>query len=1028
MQTTPTSRRNDAELRLASEQLHAQVAAAGRAERRARTAVAVATTTAATLPLWAIALAAALPHPALRVAIAATALAVVAAAGWLARRRALRGQRDRAAWASERLGSDDRLRSALELGATEPGRALIEQICRDAQPSAERLDALVRADAARAMRRWWLPIAGAGALALAFGLGTLPLLPSDRTPAEPHETGPATVPTLVGDLRLGITAPAYAREAVPPRVEEGERAQALEGSIVEISAAPLPGVRGLSVVLEREGQPPEPVTLQSLPGGRLGFGVQARGELAYRFVGRRADGREVRERAARRLVGQPDALPQARLLAPEGEVEVRAGEAVVIEGRVDDDLGLSAVDLVVARPGGAVERRKIAITVGDRRVMVRESVEVDRLELGPGELATVWLEARDELPSETPRLGSSERVTLRMFSPERHHARVLDRLGELVIAWTHGLADRLEGDPGLSDAQGHRRALPVALKNLTVWTRNEGTLIEQLHAVREMVAEDVLARPQTGVDLEAIEQRLQRARDGEERVVAKVDDGAEGRAEAHELLRLGKPHATMVAAIEETVIGLASLAASEHRNALDRDGRALEQLDKRLEEVLAALERDPDDPALRAEAERLIDAMAARIEQMAAEAARQLDLLPPEHVNAAALDPTELDSALGDRKNALDRIREALRAGKPGEALAALGESRAQLQAAMAALREQVDAERTAEDAALEKLVGELRHGIEAAQAAQSGLRETLRPTAEAQDRASGEHLRKSLQSALPAIRALLGDARDQIRPKRLESQAMRGSPAVAGARAALGEAVAALDRGDIDAALMALVEAEDKLAQTREDLVPQEGDPAIVKRRRVQDGMRIANAVDRAARAAAALRAALPRPEALHDAATRRRLEGLSRDQRAVQRKLDRVRQRLAQQASRRPGLDSQVGGRMEHAGQMMKQASMALGEGDASAGQRRMNDALAALEAAAEILRRGDQSGAGAGGAAPNPAGGRERVGHGPPPRQMQVTPGNAGDGGEAFRKRLLDAARRRPPEGWSERVRRYWQRLED
>ncbi|MCB9739964.1 MAG: hypothetical protein H6747_11925 [Deltaproteobacteria bacterium] len=1002
--------------------LRARVEALRATERRARWARDLAVATALTIAGGAVAWAL---SPSLAVALAAVLVLAATSAMLLlrARRRIDASSADLAAWAEARATGSTGLRSAIELAASEPERPLVAALCREMTGPVAALGEAVEGERRQLRRAWLAPGLALALCALAAGLGWLQLLPPDRAPAPPKPTQPGTVPTLVGDLRLTITPPSYAEAAEPERLEEGDSARALEGSMVQISASPLPGARGLTVELQRPELPPESVTPRSLPGGRLGFGVMAKGEIAYRFVARRPDGTRVVEAAMRKLEARPDALPTATLVAPTGELEVRSGEAVVIEGKVEDDLGLAGVDLVIARPGGGVEHRKVAITAGDRRVLVRESVEVDRLELRAGELATVWIEARDAMPSEAPRLASSERLTLRMFSPERHHARVLDRLGELVIAWTHGLADRLEGDPALPDANGKRRALPIALKNQALWARNEAGLLEQLHAVRQMVAEDVLARPQTGVDLEAIERRLMRARDGEERVVARIDAGAEDKAEARELLRMGKPHAEMVVATEETVIGLAALAASEHRNALDRDGRALEALDKRLEEVLAALQKDPDDPALRAEAERLIDAMASRIEQMAAEAARQLELLPPEHVNAAALDPAELDGALDARKSALDRMREALRSGKPGDALAALAESRAQLQQAMAALREQVDAERTAEDAALDRLVGELRAGVDAAKQAQGGLREALRPTAEAQDRASGEQLKKGLQTAMPAIRDLLDDARDQIRPKRLASQAMRGSPAVAGARAALSEAVAALDRGDIDGALMSLIEAEGKLGQTREDLIPKPEDPPLAARGREQDAMRVASARDRAARAAAALRAALPRPEALHDAQTRRKLGELGKEQRKIQRRLDKVRQRLAKEASRQPGLDSQVGGRIDHAGQMMQKATEALGQGDASTGQRRMSDALSALDAAAEILRRGNESGG-----QPGPGGGRDRVGHGPPPRKMQVQSGNANDGGEAFRKRLLDAARRRPPEGWSERVRRYYQRLQD
>ena len=102
-----------------------------------------------------------------------------------------------------------------------------------------------------------------------------------------------------------------------------------------------------------------------------------------------------------------------------------------------------------------------------------------------------------------PRRGRSEAVALRMFSAERYHARMLDHLGELAIAWTIALADRLEQDP-----QRPKITLQAALAARSEMATRESALIESIAEVRRELSEDVLLRPQTSADLEAIERTL----------------------------------------------------------------------------------------------------------------------------------------------------------------------------------------------------------------------------------------------------------------------------------------------------------------------------------------------------------------------------------------------------------------------------------------------------------------------------------------------------------------------------------------
>ena len=172
--------------------------------------------------------------------------------------------------------------------------------------------------------------------------------------------------------------------------------------------------------------------------------------------------------------------PVVSIAQPATEVEVRAGQSVVVEGAASDDIGLSAVDLVVSRPATGVERRPIAIgESAGRSVAVREKIEVDALQLRPGESAVVHLEAADTNPLDGNRHTESPKVRIRMFSPERFHAHNLDELAKLTELWTLRLADRLERDPTVLGL-----AVGPALKNRTALADEEQRALEVLRNLR----------------------------------------------------------------------------------------------------------------------------------------------------------------------------------------------------------------------------------------------------------------------------------------------------------------------------------------------------------------------------------------------------------------------------------------------------------------------------------------------------------------------------------------------------------------
>lgn len=982
-------------------------------------------------------------------------------AGWHLGER-LNTSRDLPRWAAEqvvvyadRAGAAEALRSALEIAhrarGPQPevplGSPLL--IARTIAAGAEGLGALDTARKLLRSRLWQygglLVMSGA---AWAWSTVAAPAVWRQLLDAD-GPTGPVArdVGTVVGDAHLRIEPPAYARAALGVRHEDTGDATVLRGSQVTATAEPLPAFRVLQVEVEAAtptGPRLELLAVSPARAEKVQWTRTIMEPMRYRYRGQDPEGKPVREQTWRELRTLADAPPQVSISAPLGEIEVRSGQSVAIAGEVVDDIGLSLVNLVVSRPASGVERRPVAVgkaavvpagtPAPEPRVEVLETIAVDALQLRPGEVALVHIEAADNNPLDDTRRSASAKVRIRMFSAERHHARSLDDLAQLTQAWTLRLADRLERDPaqqqaparkephGPNDPQKQERAQPAqpglahALRNRTELAEAEQRAIDALRTLQQQLADDTLSRKKTVADLAETERRLQERLGDETRAVHRMDPQQTGYAAVRDLYTLQRHHAEVIEAEEEAVHALAALASAEHQGALARDGKSLAEAEKQLVATLEKL-AEADSAPLQAEAERLLDAVEQQLDRMAAAAQKQLHLVPHEHVNEGGLDATGLQRDLGDHRQALAEVRQLLRAGNTREALDKMRRLQEAMKQVTGGVQQGVDRARTAEEAALERLVADLHRGIARAQQGQGRLRDSLRPSAEEQDRAAGDHLRLARSALIPQVIQLLHEARDQVRPQRLTTPALHGQRGLAGARAALGTAVTALEQAQIDGALQALLEAEDLLAAARRSLRP--ADATEVPKTSVPDANRLAIAADKTARAAARLREALPPPMALLRPPTRQRVEGDAMAQEQVRRALEKVRQRLAEGAEAHPALQRQVGDRLDHALQTMRETAEALQRYDASRGFEQTAETLDALERALGLLD--DQ---GQGQPAQPPSG--ERIGHGPAERSVDVQSGNQGDSADRFREDVLRAMQQRLPASYQERLQRYYKAI--
>lgn len=937
-------------------------------------------------------------------------------------------------WAARRLSDDDlaeRLRTAVELAqldvtptdeSARPSPRLVEAAVAAAEDGLEALTVAV-SQARRHSRRlalWSGVMVAAHLLVLSWAPQAWTALKNDDS-ARP-ERRMLEVGTLVDDVMIRVEPPAYARDALPIEEMAVAETTVLRGSRLTLRARPLPGYDETTVEVVQEDRPDErgeaiaSAAQAPTPGadGWLSWQYLADVELVYRYVAQDAEGRPIRERGLRRIQVRADHPPTAHLVAPTGEIEVRSGDQVVVEGVAEDDLGLSGLELVISAPGGGGERRAIALQPGERRGELRESVEVDRLGLRPGEFASVHVEAADNNGLEGSRRTASDRLLLRMFSPEQHHAGLLDLLAEVAMEWTLRLADRLERDP----SQRVEARIATLLAARQMMADAETRALAELSRLRRELGDDVLSRSTTAADLAEIEQILSDRMADDARAAQRIEEALMERPEGHHELVLRRQHDRMVAAEERAVLLIASLAMAEHRSAMARDGRELAQAERALDKAMAALSAAPD-AAGRAEAERLLDAVQAQLERMMQSAAKQMRIVPPEHVNPGALEPRGMHSAMRSHRDALREIRARLRDGRFEDALTALRRLRDRTEKMMQELRQHAESKHAGDDAALARLVRRLRSGVTEARTGQANLREGLRPDAELQARQGADHLRRNLQTVLPQVRALLDDARDQVRPQRLATPAMGSNRAIARVRSALSTARSAVDERQVDAALQALVEAEERLAVADGALADSTAEGDLDAELRMRDQDRLRNAADRIGRASVLLREALPAPSELLEPKTRRRVVNQTHAQDRLRRRLAQIRQRLKHEGAAHPALQRQVGARLDHAMQMMRQSAGSLQDSDASRALEQMGETLDALDRANDLLRDPTPEQV----ARPE---GVMGLGAGPADGPVQLRSGNSSDQSQDFRRRVLEAMQQQAPGAYRERLKRYYEEI--
>jgi hypothetical protein len=189
--------------------------------------------------------------------------------------------------------------------------------------------------------------------------------------------------------------------ALPPRIEEdGGDIYAPSGTQVRFTVTTDRPVAASALALATGGRVPLRAEGRTLTG-TLTVGA----DDAYRITMQDDDGIEDAddtEYYIRMLLDRP---PDVQVLRPAGDRQVTPLEEVLIEARADDDFGISALDLVLRKPGDGervvpLRGARDGLTASGRHMLFLEDLDV-----APGDFVTYYVRARDvgrgKPPSET---------------------------------------------------------------------------------------------------------------------------------------------------------------------------------------------------------------------------------------------------------------------------------------------------------------------------------------------------------------------------------------------------------------------------------------------------------------------------------------------------------------------------------------------------------------------------------------------------------------------------------------------------
>ncbi len=817
--------------------------------------------------------------------------------------------------------------------------------------------------------------------------------------------GAERTPTpLVDDLHVRIEHPAYTRRPASELPSSSGEFRAMLGARVTLTTRPLEPVARAWILIEHTepGRLPEELPLVA-DADLLRVSFVVDGPARYRFGVERPDHRRFVEATPRQIEIEPDLAPTVELLAPADELDVTSMKRVELAVTAEDDHGIRKVELVWDA-GGEPTRKALGIVPGDGlggvgRVQSKVVWDLAEVTLAPGARVAYHVEVTDNDSVGEPNIGSSKVFHLRVFSPRERHEQNLARQQELAERMLRVLADRLTLDP---EALAVRDELQRATDALVV---ELGTLVAAYD-------KDPQADKRMRLDLDAMRGRIDKLTDAERKLLDKLPRPRRGAAAAPATGKVGPRFVSvdkpLVAELEDDVITLADWLDRERLETLLDISDEIAAHRRRLDDLLEQYAKTGD-PRLAGEIQRELKALEQRLAELAQKRAGMTDDVLDQFVHADAMQDRRADGCVAEVKKLFD-------AGKIAEAQARLATCSRELDGAARAMEQALDQLRGDRFGPEQQKFDELMNELADVAQEQTDIAAEADRIFERYAEAADEQMQDLAKEAKKKLSSTLDRLRDRIAavPEAGITPFAKEELDIVARR--IDDLEQMLEDGDLAEALGMARQAKQSLDTVSAELEAAiEDDPGSPW---AQDTSEALEAVERAHVPAdkliEELEALAPSPEQIMDRADRKKLDRLRRRQGLNEERTKRLGEKAKAAGAELPGdAGSAISDRAGEARRKMDQAEGRMKAKDPAGARDAARAAAEALKQAQEQAKKAARQQLSDGGA-------------GLDAEPIKIPGADEYKAPERFREDILEAMKKRAPEGFDQMVQRYYEEL--
>ncbi len=803
--------------------------------------------------------------------------------------------------------------------------------------------------------------------------------------------------------------------------------RAMVGSTVTLEARALTPVK--DAVLVVEGEETQRVQLR-VDGPRIGGRFQVTEAAVYHFEVVDAGNERLIDPVARRIIIIPDNPPSVELTEPVSDLEVTPDQIVDFQYLARDDFGISELSVAWHFAGQLENIHTEPLQSGLSRPRFEEHVPFDLspMRLQPRDEVVVFIQATDNNDVSEPGVGVSRSITLRVASPDDRNFEVLRLKEELFESLLRQLGGTLASGviesaltderelvhrPAGLDGTERSAALRAAKETHAGWLPT----VELFESVLELMRADELTLSGDLDMLEAAYSRLYPAILDQGRQLDKITthaltDGVADLIFAEVALTIGDT----VDVTERTVLVLQDLVATHKADNVQRAMEELEETRAELRELIEAYRDAPSDE-LREEIMRELQRLQSRMQELLQQLASQVEQLPTDHLNADAIDQSELSENLSDMTSAMDQLSEMLENNDPDAALDFLDQLEAQLNAVnqeLSPLGESRPDTLSEFDQEMGEMMDELNNLAEMESTLEEQTQELFDEMLQERAEEIAAESNSALREALAEIERELQEHND-LPQERLSEDTQRVMNDVQGG---LERLRTRLEQGDATGAESAATRLLSQLSDARWEL---RRDEALLVRdpqgqgdaERAQRSSRGAEDTVRDVRQSMRdlMEMAQPNPSQAQQSA----MQQLGEQQGEVRERMGELSQRMQEMGDRFPAIDEQIRPTVQQVSESMRQAEENLEAGrprPALQGEQRalegMQQMRQQMQQMTQQQRQRDQRN------------GREN------PEQEVEVPEDGRTDREGFRQHVIESMREDSLEAYEDEIRQYYESL--